>query len=52
MAGDLSVGERCLPAGGAAGAEKIPASQDHFNMFDVMIISFLAISGIINTECK
>ena len=52
MAGDLSVGERCLPAGGTAGAEKIPASQDHFKMFDVMIISFLVISGIINTECK
>ena len=26
MAGDLSVGERCLPAGAAAGAEKIPTS--------------------------
>ena len=25
------------------------ASQDHFKMFDVIIISFLAISGIINT---
>ena len=55
MAGDLSVGERCLPAGAAAGAEKIPTSLTR--SFQDVRCNDNQLSGkvcyhIINIECE
>ena len=55
MAGDLSVGERCLPAGAAAGAEKIPTSLTR-SFRDVRCndnqLSGKVCYHIINIECE
>ena len=50
MAGDLSVGERCLPAGAAAGAEKIPTSLTR--SFQDVRCNGKVCYHIINIECE